>query len=85
MNPKILILFACFVTVLTSFGCVNVAAENLAEDCWELREPLILENNKFTQIERELLFIEVMQAKGFSDEEIADKIENLQTRQSEEE
>ena len=84
MNSKIIVLLI-MMSALILCGCQNMAAERLAEDCWEFRENLILGNSNFTANERELFIIEIMQANGFSDDEIVDEIENLQTKRSEEE
>lgn len=80
MHNKIIafIFIALFlVGLLVIPACNNTAATRLTEDCWFLRDKLILENGNFTQKERELFLIQVMQAKGFTDEQIADEIEEI--------
>ena len=58
-------------------GCQNAAAERLADDCWQFRQQLLLENVNFSGNEKELFLIEVMQAKGFDEDEIICEIEKL--------
>ena len=79
-----LVLLAILVILMVS-GCENIAAKRLADDCWEFRERLLLENSNFSESERELFLIEVMQAKGFSDDEIVLEIENLRKLRGKEE
>ena len=64
-------------------GCRNAAAERLADDCWRFRQQLLLENTNFSTNEQELFLIEVMQAKGFGEDEIICEIEKIREAKNE--
>ena len=79
MREKLTILFLLLFLfgLLTFTGCRNSAAERLADDCWKYKQQLLLENANFNANEQELFLIEVMQAKGFGEDEIICEIEKI--------
>ena len=77
VKSTLCLLILVFPMILFVSGCQNAAAERLADDCWEFREQLLLENTNFSENEQELFLIEVMQARGFSEDEIIREIEKL--------
>jgi len=74
---KAFLFFVLFFVFNFLSGCVNQAAERLTDDCWRFRSKLVLNNTNFTQRERELFVVEIMQAKGFDDERISDEVEKI--------
>ncbi|MCD4656231.1 MAG: hypothetical protein K8S87_01685 [Planctomycetes bacterium] len=77
IKSTLCLIFLIFSIIMIFSGCQNAAAERLADDCWEFRQRLLLENMNFSMNEQELFLIEVMQAKGFGEDKIVYEIEKL--------
>jgi len=73
----LLVLFGMLFVVGAGTGCVNAAAERLAEDLWIDHVDIILKSNELTQMEKELYVLEIMQAVGKTDDEMATYIEKI--------
>ena len=78
---KLFCVLVIFGLVFVVGSCGNQAASRLADNVFEDRADLIIDNPKFTAKEKELYLINVLQALGKSQKEITAWIKNYKEEQ----